>query len=358
MADNTSQDYVYIGGVPYRPLTKDYVELKKLVRSSGALEPQPLYYVAKVAEVLIMYAISIAVMFALPDGSFWLHMMNAIFLGFAATQSAFLLHDAGHRSIAKKPRANNIIGWIFGNLFTGSSTGWWIDYHNEHHAMTNEVHADPAIDHPFWAFDDDSAVQASGFWRFMVRWQAYLYVPLMLFQVFFLRIFTFQRLLGPGKVKNRVPELITTGLHVVLYVGILFSAMPWYTAVAFIIVQHAFAGVYTGMVFAPNHKGMPTIEEGQKVDFMLQQTITTRNVAPHPIVDYLFGGLNYQIEHHLFPGTPRNRLKIVRQVTKEFCEERGIPYHELGLWNSYKEMFGEMDETGRKTVRTMAVSGD
>ncbi|MGF1504495.1 MAG: acyl-CoA desaturase [Chloroflexi bacterium] len=352
-----TQDTIMIGGMPYRSLKKDYVELKKKIQAAGIMDRQPVYYAVKFTEVILLYAASIAILFLVDN--IWVQMLNAILLGFASTQAGFILHDAGHRQITNSTKADNLIGLIFGNLFMGASSGWWIEYHNEHHAFTNEVHVDPAIDHPFWAFDDQTALEASGFWRFMVRWQAYLYVPLMMFQAAFLRIFTFQRLLGPGKVKNRGVELVLVVVHLALYLGLIFIALPPLAAVAFIAIHHAFTGVYTGMVFAPNHKGMPTIEDGKKVDFMLQQTITTRNVAPHPLVDYLFGGLNYQIEHHLFPGTPRNRLGDSRRIIKAFCEDRGIPYHELGMLASYREMFAEMDETGKQTLRTVApASGD
>jgi len=97
-------------------------------------------------------------------------------------------------------------------------------------------------------------------------------------------------------------------------------------------------GFYMGAVFAPNHKGMALIDRDAPVDFLHRQVLTTRNVKPNFLVDYLLGGLNYQIEHHLFPSIPRNKLGQARLIVQKFCHERSIPYRESGLSQSYFEV--------------------
>ena len=118
---------------------------------------------------------------------------------------------------------------------------------------------------------------------------------------------------------------------------------PWQAAL-FIVVHRALAGFHMGSVFAPNHKGMPVLEPGEKLDYLRQQVLTARDVLPNPVIDFAYGGLNYQIEHHLFPNMPRNRLKDAREVVRTFCLERGIPYHETGFWQSQREILGYMHE--------------
>ena len=60
-----------------------------------------------------------------------------------------------------------------------------------------------------------------------------------------------------------------------------------------------------GCSFAPNHKGMPVLSAGHTLDFLRKQVLTSRNIRGGWFVDILLGGLNYQIEHHLFPSMPR-----------------------------------------------------
>ena len=89
---------------------------------------------------------------------------------------------------------------------------------------------------------------------------------------------------------------------------------------------------------------MPVLEPGTRLDYLRQQVLTARDVIPNPVIDFAYGGLNYQIEHHLFPNMPRNQLKKARVVVKAFCLEHGIPYHETGFWRSHVEILGYMHE--------------
>jgi fatty acid desaturase len=127
-------------------------------------------------------------------------------------------------------------------------------------------------------------------------------------------------------------------LHFALYVGLLLLVMPAWQAGVFILVHQGVMGFYMGSVFAPNHKGMLIVEPGMQLDFLRQQVLTTRNIKPHPLTDFLYGGLNYQIEHHLFPNLPRNNLKAAKPIVQAFCAERGIAYYETGVLQSYAEV--------------------
>ena len=80
-------------------------------------------------------------------------------------------------------------------------------------------------------------------------------------------------------------------------------------AVVFIVVQQALFGLYLGCSFAPNHKGMPMLAADDQSDFLRRQVLTSRNVRGSWLVDFALGGLNYQIEHHLFPSMPRPNLR-------------------------------------------------
>lgn len=89
-------------------------------------------------------------------------------------------------------------------------------------------------------------------------------------------------------------------------IGLLLIALPAWQALVFVLIHKAATGMYLGLVFAPNHKGMLITEHDNDMDFLHRQVLTARNVYANPFVDAWYGGLNYQIEHHLFPSMPRS----------------------------------------------------
>jgi fatty acid desaturase len=104
--------------------------------------------------------------------------------------------------------------------------------------------------------------------------------------------------------------------------------------------------MYMGLSFAPNHKGMPAERPGDNWDFLRRQVLTSRNVQGGPVVDLLLGGLNYQIEHHLFPSMPRPSLRRAQPLVRSFCAERGVSYAEHRLVSSYVRAVGHLNAVG------------
>jgi fatty acid desaturase len=117
-------------------------------------------------------------------------------------------------------------------------------------------------------------------------------------------------------------------------------------ALLFIAVHRGLFGTYMVSIFAPNHKAMPLLERDSKVDFLRRQVLTSRNVIAHPITDFWYGGLNYQIEHHLFPRLPRNKLREAQPIIRGFCLDHSIAYHETSVFQSYKEILQHLHEVG------------
>jgi fatty acid desaturase len=101
-----------------------------------------------------------------------------------------------------------------------------------------------------------------------------------------------------------------------------------------------------GASFAPNHKGMPIIPAGSKLDFLRKQVLTSRNVRGGWWATWLFGGLNYQIEHHLFPSMPRPHLAKTRRIVREYCLSIGVPYTETSLMRSYAIVIEYLNRVG------------
>ena len=132
----------------------------------------------------------------------------------------------------------------------------------------------------------------------------------------------------------------------VLFVGLLVYLIGPWAALLVIVIYKCFGGAYLALVFAPNHKGMLQVDDASELDFLERQVLTSRNVRSHPLTDVLYGALNYQIEHHLFTTMPRNRVREAHLIVRGFCQERGIPYHEVSVFRSYQELLGFLHEVG------------
>jgi fatty acid desaturase len=122
----------------------------------------------------------------------------------------------------------------------------------------------------------------------------------------------------------------------------------------FVLISHAVFGVYLGSVFAPNHKGMLIVDDTTEIDFLRLQVLTARNVRAHALTDFWYGGLNYQIEHHLFPSLPMHRLRPASLIVKQFCEERGVSYAETSMVQSYREILSYLHVLGAPLRRSVA----
>jgi len=137
-------------------------------------------------------------------------------------------------------------------------------------------------------------------------------------------------------------------VHLGGYLTAVFVVLSPLRAVVFLVVQQGLFGVYLGSSFAPNHKGMPVVGKDERGDFLRRQVLTSRNIRGSLLTDLAPGGLNYQIEHHLFPSMPRPNLRQAQAPVQVFCAQRGIPYSETGLLASYAQVLRHLHTTGRK----------
>jgi fatty acid desaturase len=131
--------------------------------------------------------------------------------------------------------------------------------------------------------------------------------------------------------------------------------LPPVKAVVFVVVQQGLFGLYLGCSFAPNHKGMPMLAADDQTDFLRRQVLTSRNVRGGLLTDFALGGLNYQIEHHLFPSMPRPNLRHSRALVAAFCRQRGVPYCESSLVGSYAQALRHLNAVGRASRRPPAI---
>lgn len=319
---------------------RDYIELKRMIVEQRLLDKQTGFYLYKFALTFGLFGLGWLLLLLLPNP--WLQMLNAAFLGFASAQVAFLGHDAGHRQIARTARGNDLIGYLVANLASGVCFTWWLDDHNRHHSHTNDLEHDPNMDYPVLAFDRTQLDGKRGLKRFIVKHQKYFFFPVLSLAGLNLKCGSVKFILQ-NRFKTRALETLLLTIHYLCYFGLLFSVLGWW-ALPFIVVHQFSWGIFLGSVFAPNHKGMPLMEGDDYKDYLRWQVLTARNVKAHPVTDFMYGGLNYQIEHHLFPSIPRNRMRELQRIVKAFCQERSVAYYETGTIRSYQEILDFLHE--------------
>ena len=319
----------------------DYAELKRRVVAAGLLEKQPGAALSAIMVNLALLAVCFAG-FALVRNP-WFVVLNAAFLSFISGQLGFVMHEAGHRQMFRRSWQNVVAGMLHANLLLGISYGYWVRKHNLHHANPNHVDMDPDIDIPIIAFSPEQALEKRGFARWMVKYQAFFFLPLLFLQATSMHVYAVYVLFKDPPVR-RWAELALIAAHWALYIGLpLYFLGPWATLII-VLVRQSLSGFYMASVFAPNHKGMLVVDDESQLDFLHQQVLTSRNIQAHPVVDFWYGGLNYQIEHHLFPTVPRNNLRQLQGIIKGFCHERGIPYYETTMLRSYQEILVYLHE--------------
>ncbi|HEV3167103.1 MAG TPA: acyl-CoA desaturase, partial [Isosphaeraceae bacterium] len=195
---------------------------------------------------------------------------------------------------------------------------------------------DPDIAAGVIAFTPEVAQGRHGAARWLARWQAWLFFPLLFLEGVALHVSSIQGLLRRRPDRSAALEAALLVVHTAAYLTAVFWVLSPLRAVVFVVVQQAVFGLYLGCTFAPNHKGMPIIERDAKVSFARRQVITARNIAGGRFTTFMMGGLNYQIEHHLFPMMPRPNLARAQSLVRTFCADQGLGYQEESLVGSYR----------------------
>ena len=338
---------------PARQRGSDYAQLSRQIKQAGLLERRPGYYVWKITATAVLLAAGWAV-FVLVGDSWW-QLGVAAFLAVMFTQVGFLGHDAGHRQVFGSRRRSYVAGLLLGNLGIGLSCGWWVGKHNRHHAHPNTEGADPDIAAGALAFTAAQARASRGVARLVYRYQAYLFFPMLLGEAIALHAASIRALTSRAS-RHRSWEAALLAAHAAGYLTAVLLVLSPVKAVVFILVQQGLFGLYLGCSFAPNHKGMPILGPADQRDFLRRQVLTSRNVRGGWLTDLALGGLNYQIEHHLFPSMPRPNLRRSQALIAAFCEQKGLPYCQASLAGSYAQALRHLNTTARAAHPAMATS--
>lgn len=289
------------------------------------------------------------------------------FLGAFWHQLVFTAHDAGHMGITHDFQTDSCIGIFITDFLGGLSMGWWKRNHNVHHVVTNSPEHDPDIEHmPFFAISHrffeslrstyyERIMTYDLFSKFVVRYQQYLYYPILTMGRFNLYRLSWEHLilgLGPRKGPARWHRWLEIAGQVFFWIWfgyfMVYRSIPtWSGRIAFVMVSH--------MVTAPlhvqitlSHFAMSTSDLGQAESFPQKMLRTTMDVDCPTWLDFFHGGLQFQAIHHLYPRIPRHNLRKTQKLVQGFCEETGIPYALYGFVDGNKEVIGRLGDVGRQ----------
>jgi fatty acid desaturase len=326
------------------PYTSDFSGLISRVREAGLLARQSAYYTRIIIALSVLMLVTVAAMVWI--GASWWQVALAPVMAIVFTQFAFLAHEMAHKQVYEKGATNDRGGKILANLVVGISYSWWMNKHSRHHANPNTVGKDPDIESDVIVFQGEHASKTKGLQRAITKRQGWLFFPLLTLEGLNLHVQGFKRAFSKEPLQGRASEIAMLLVRHGLLFALVFLVMPWGVALVFLATQLAVFGVYMGASFAPNHKGMPIIPRGEKVDFLRRQVLTSRNIRGGRMMDVFMGGLNYQVEHHLFPNMPRPSLAKAAAMVKDYCKEHSISYTETTLWRSYGTVVAYLNRVG------------
>lgn len=329
------------------PVTKDYRELKEKLWNEGWFEADLSYFVYK--DIIALSILLIGLVCIVMGESFLVRtVIGGSIVGLALQQVAFVAHDAGHRGIVHpKPGGGiNWLGWFHGAVCFGVSIEMWVDEHSGHHAMTMRPHEDPQFKYlPVFLISPkelDRFNELSNIEQILAKWlvpfQHYTLIPIsMIIGRFNLHIISLIYAIKTKKYYD-VGGLI---LYFAWF-GTIASLLPTNEIIPFVLISYIVAGIlHIQLTISHLATDSFTAEEDEKEQFFAFQCKTTRNIDSTWIDDWFHGGLQFQIEHHLFPQMPRHYLAKVKPLVEELCIKHNVPYRSTGFFNAVGECLSD-----------------
>jgi fatty acid desaturase len=289
------------------------------------------------APALAAHLLKLALLAALLAAALWLAwsgtswpVLAAAYAGLALllAQFAFAGHDAGHGSISRAARVNRAVGQASMTLVTGLAFDEWIARHRAHHQYCQDEARDPDMAVAFVVSLTQGAKRRKGaLGRFLTRSQpVHIWLLSFLFGHSQRHLSQAAVLASPRRYRLDAAMLLP---HFALWFGLpcLLLGVPVERALLAYLIPVTLLGPYLAAIFWVNHIGMPLVRQVERFSFFEHQVVTSRTIASPPALDWLFGGLNFQIEHHLFPQVPSRRLAAVQAIVRAHFARHRIAYH-------------------------------
>ncbi|KAJ3070484.1 hypothetical protein HDU99_002668 [Rhizoclosmatium hyalinum] len=335
------------------PFKEDVNELRNKLIAMGAFKSNKLYYLWKLVSTFSICAASAAILVNYGRTSALAVIAAGSLMAIFWQQSGWLAHDFLHHQVFQNRFYNNVVGYIVGNVWQGFSVSWWKDKHCTHHSVPNVHGEDPDIntmpflawsEHALELFHDLKDADAA---RFFVNYQATLFFPILGVARLAWCFSSVRFNLGDKLLISPTVafwEKSTLAAHYVWLLSLTFTFCTPLLGLLFLFVAECGCGLLLAFVFTVNHNGMPvyTTEESKKYDFYELQIRTGRDVYSNLFSDWFTGGLNYQVEHHMFPTLPRHNFYMSQGLVEELCKKHNVPFHKTTLVGGTGEILARL----------------
>lgn len=320
----------------------------------------------KTAFILSLYLSPLFLMLTGVVSSLWIVLLMWVIMGFGmAGIGLSIMHDANHGAYSKNEKINTIMGNMI-NLIGGYRQNWKIQHNVLHHSFTNIEHFDDDINTPIMRLTPNQKR------KFMHRFQAF-YAPFVygIMTIYWLLTKDFEQLIRYNKrdllkiykVKLNKSLLIVSMnklwyFAITLVLPLLLIDLPWWQVVLGFLLMHFVSGLTLALIFQCAHVIEETAfyeadKEGSvENNWAVHQMNTTSNFANGSrLFSWLIGGINFQIEHHLFPNICHVHYRKMSKIVKETAKEFNVPYHHhKTFYSAVKSHFTLLNQLGTGKV--------
>jgi delta8-fatty-acid desaturase len=353
------------------PHVADFRKARQQMLEQGLFQTDYTYYGKLSMWLATLFLSSVGISLGwVGGGSSGMRMFGAAIMGIFWQQLAGLGHDLGHSGVTHNFHKDHFIGSLL-SAFMGLSVGWWKSDHNTHHVVCNAVEHDPNIQHmpllaitdkiyekPFWDTYHKKTVAMDSIARFMVSYQHIIFYPFMMIARWNLYVQGIIFLVTEADLTHyKYTELTGLAVYFTWMFKLAFSMPTGWDTFNWIMVSHAVAGILHVQIVLSHwsmetYKGSPYTTKN--TEWYLMQLRTTMNVDTYEWADFMHIGLQFQIEHHLYPRLPRHNLRKARKLVLAIAKKHDIPYHEPGFFEGNVEMWHALKDAAmgaRKTTK-------
>lgn len=334
----------YLEDYSVSEVSKDYRKLLYEFNKLGLFEKKGHVVLFSMCFMAMLFITS--VYGVLYSNSVLVHLICGGLMGFLWIQSGWIGHDSGHHQVMMSRDLNRFAQLLTGNCLAGISIAWWKWNHNAHHIACNSLEFDPDLQHmPLFAVSSklfnsltsyiyERKMNFDSVSRFLVSHQHITFYPVMCFARINLFAQSLILLLTKKKVPNRVQELFGVLVFWIWY-PLLVSCLPnWGERLMFVVASFSVTGIQH-VQFCLNHFSTSVyVGKPRGNDWCEKQTSGTLDITCPSWMDWFHGGLQFQVEHHLFPRLPRCQLRKISPFVKELCKKHNLPYNSSSFWEA------------------------
>lgn len=266
-----------------------------------------------------------------------------------------VMHDANHGSYSRNPKVNALLGYSL-NLLGGNVMNWKLQHNVLHHSFTNVEGFDEDIEsRKVLRFSPHQPLYKHHRYQYIYAWVLYSVMTILWITMKEFRQLARWKNDGIIEAQGRtykgiMAELIASKTFYygyALVLPLLLSPVAWWVTLSGFILMHLISGLILAMVFQPAHVvpsseyPLPDNQGNIENTWAIHQLLTTSNFAPtNRLLCWYVGGLNFQVEHHLFPNVCHIHYKKISSIVKDTAQEFGLPYYELPTFRSALQAHG------------------